>query len=1109
MAINCNQIEQTALYLQQVFASCNTLSADDMDLLVDLIMAINSCGEGNLTQNNLYEKIDLGHYIVRDEDRRRDDRIEVVRKINELPTFNIAETRLVYFTIVKNPSYIFDDVFNYRRVEEHYVAILKGKGDYGLNGTQLVYTDLFLINPVQNQTLRNTAIINQITRENKVLSGAVNWIENLDFFSTDIEYIFSNNIYTAPARPLITLTPSDPVLDRIDVFAIDSSTNTLVVIEGTPSVSPQEPTVEFSTQIRVTAALIQGGASTPSNVSIEQIYNENTREPTEWTLSAFNTNQGTIAFNNTDNPSRGNIAIRITNAESDDGFKAINDTMLSFNDMTSLAFDLELSEKPKPFNIKIILSSSVDNNSNIATVIENGTYGLDNTATGYNTIVVPASAFVSYGTGNYDTLDFIINNPNPGSAFDMELAFIDDMRIYQGESPITGVTSWLQLTDTDNTYNNKAGFIPQVVAGEDRLKLVDPSTLFTIPDPLEIYSESGTLAGGDGRASIGDIDISSPPNIAGSGLLYTQNLMGANIFFIKSTLAELQFEDLNIKATNLSIEDSDGFGIGYSTPNNIFRFAKDNFGIIGQPNNGWINFQSDDAIIQATNNEDGIGISKVNLSAPDGVTVNSTNVASNKVTLKTTNLIADTEIEFPPKSGTVALLDDITPLEVYSESGTLTGFNATAAIGNITSSFSGKGVLFKQINSTEASLDFISDYTNIKGGNSNIFLTENSITLFNNDTNANGINITGSSFKLTNPTSEFIFTKGINNEAKLKFSDIDAQKTFNFPNKSGIIALTSDLAKTITPDTTLSVDMSNPFGNDCNMLLASDADNLDTFLPTGTGGYATILVNSASEPNVGNSAVKEVGATFIPNENMYLIIKDTPRGYRYFWSYDTVKPATSSDADTLEGASLSQLLRSDISTTKTAGDLRFNDGIKAIFGSTDESQISYNAGDWQFEMGDATNLTVRKTGNIMFTFQDDGDLYLKDLRGQGFRTSGVVAGNTLIGILGDHAGSGRSTQVVVDDGARTVSAGDVDLVSNGMRFIIDNTAGQFTMGDDTGVNGGTHISIDEPNGEIIINAANVNFNGIPTYADDTAAGTGGLTVGQVYKTATGELRIKL
>lgn len=34
------------------------------------------------------------------------------------------------------------------------------------------------------------------------------------------------------------------------------------------------------------------------------------------------------------------------------------------------------------------------------------------------------------------------------------------------------------------------------------------------------------------------------------------------------------------------------------------------------------------------------------------------------------------------------------------------------------------------------------------------------------------------------------------------------------------------------------------------------------------------------------------------------------------------------------------------------------------------------------------------------------------------------------------------------------------------------------------------------------------FTGIPAYADDAAAGSGGLVAGRLYKTATGELRIK-
>lgn len=37
----------------------------------------------------------------------------------------------------------------------------------------------------------------------------------------------------------------------------------------------------------------------------------------------------------------------------------------------------------------------------------------------------------------------------------------------------------------------------------------------------------------------------------------------------------------------------------------------------------------------------------------------------------------------------------------------------------------------------------------------------------------------------------------------------------------------------------------------------------------------------------------------------------------------------------------------------------------------------------------------------------------------------------------------------------------------------------------------------------------LNLSTLATYADDAAAGVGGLTVGQLYKTATGELRVKL
>ena len=37
----------------------------------------------------------------------------------------------------------------------------------------------------------------------------------------------------------------------------------------------------------------------------------------------------------------------------------------------------------------------------------------------------------------------------------------------------------------------------------------------------------------------------------------------------------------------------------------------------------------------------------------------------------------------------------------------------------------------------------------------------------------------------------------------------------------------------------------------------------------------------------------------------------------------------------------------------------------------------------------------------------------------------------------------------------------------------------------------------------------MSITGLSTYDNDSSAGTGGLTTGEVYKTSTGELRIKL
>ena len=82
------------------------------------------------------------------------------------------------------------------------------------------------------------------------------------------------------------------------------------------------------------------------------------------------------------------------------------------------------------------------------------------------------------------------------------------------------------------------------------------------------------------------------------------------------------------------------------------------------------------------------------------------------------------------------------------------------------------------------------------------------------------------------------------------------------------------------------------------------------------------------------------------------------------------------------------------------------------------------------------------------------------------------------------------------------------FTNNSWQFRVDTTDA-LTIDDfgDVGIGTTTPGEKLEVNGKI--KATDINFTGLATYADDSAAGTGGLVAGDVYKTSTGELRIKL
>lgn len=152
-------------------------------------------------------------------------------------------------------------------------------------------TDLIPVGDAITGQLKTTTFgeISGITGDGVISGGVVTWTgTGLVFNISACTYILNGIRYTSPASTK-TLSASDPTNDRIDVFAVNTS-GQVVVIQGTPSANPVEPQVNVDTQLALTNVTITAGSTTPTQVVVNTIYDENYLYTTEW---AMGLSQGT------------------------------------------------------------------------------------------------------------------------------------------------------------------------------------------------------------------------------------------------------------------------------------------------------------------------------------------------------------------------------------------------------------------------------------------------------------------------------------------------------------------------------------------------------------------------------------------------------------------------------------------------------------------------------------------------------------------------------------------------------------------------------------------------------------------------------------------------
>lgn len=281
-----------------------------------------------------------------------------------------------------------------------------------------------------------------------VYGGIVTWTTGYTYNISPAGYFINSVFYTTPSTD-ITLDTPDAVYNRIDVFAVNTSEQ-VVIIKGTPSSNPEKPPVISGSELELSFAIVETGTTQPSNIDNSYIY----REATEWSIE---TDSASINPNYTLDPFSGvksiYAATPITNDEITFSYSDVSGINIA-SDYTVLTFKI----KANHFEVNQAISfqwwfKDFSSNNAVSSVVDiyNTKYGLDTTnTTGWQTISISLSDF---GIQPYS----IVNILKIFAKNDLDNTFewtLDDIQLQN--IPINIYTNAWQLTGnyaTDATKN--------------------------------------------------------------------------------------------------------------------------------------------------------------------------------------------------------------------------------------------------------------------------------------------------------------------------------------------------------------------------------------------------------------------------------------------------------------------------------------------------------------------------------------------------------------------------------------------------------------------------------------------------------------------------------
>jgi uncharacterized delta-60 repeat protein len=271
------------------------------------------------------------------------------------------------------------------------------------------------------------------------------WLQNYDYTVSAANYVILGNQH-ATVQTDITLDPSDATYDRIDAVVADTN-DMIVVITGTPSANPLQPSYDPATQIPLAFINVQAGTTSPACAVLYTVYREDASTPTEWdTVSS----SGTIVVNSTNNPRTDTICIEGTAAAL--GSTITFTPLMSFSSTNITQLDLYIRSKgswgttANGHRLTVTLYDGATQLGLPVNIPPRGAYGFDSSTTGsYQQIVLSRSLFNISSGLDITSMVFTITGTDGSMGF-----YIDDISIETNCNQIPLSSSFSQRFGVEN-----------------------------------------------------------------------------------------------------------------------------------------------------------------------------------------------------------------------------------------------------------------------------------------------------------------------------------------------------------------------------------------------------------------------------------------------------------------------------------------------------------------------------------------------------------------------------------------------------------------------------------------------------------------------------------